>query len=139
MDQGGSLEIAKRARGTPRLVNRILKRVRDFAQVKGDGCITQELAREALSMMEIDHQGFDVMDRKLLLTLIEKFGGGPVGLETLSAALSEEKGTLEEVYEPFLLQKGFLERTPRGRMATETAYRHFGFTPVKREGQPSLL
>jgi Holliday junction DNA helicase RuvB len=138
IENGGAIEIARRARGTPRLVNRILKRVRDFAQVKGDGVITQEMARQALSMMEIDQQGFDLMDRKLLLTLIEKFGGGPVGLETLSAALSEEKGTLEDVYEPFLLQRGFLERTPRGRVATETAYRHFGMTPVKREGQPSM-
>ena len=139
IENGGATEIARRARGTPRLVNRILKRVRDFAQVKGDGVITQEMARQALSMMEIDQQGFDLMDRKLLLTLIEKFGGGPVGLETLSAVLSEEKGTLEDVYEPFLLQRGFLERTPRGRIATETAYRHFGLTPVKREGQSSML
>jgi len=138
IENGGATEIARRARGTPRLVNRILKRVRDFAQVKGDGVITQEMARQALSMMEIDQQGFDLMDRKLLLTLIEKFGGGPVGLETLSAVLNEEKGTLEDVYEPFLLQRGFLERTPRGRVATETAYRHFGMTPVKREGQSSM-
>jgi Holliday junction DNA helicase RuvB len=138
IEDGGAAEIAKRARGTPRLVNRILKRVRDFAQVKADGCITQRVAQEALSMMEIDGKGFDTMDRKLLLTIIEKFGGGPVGLETLAAALCEEKGTLEDVYEPFLLQEGYLERTPRGRMATEAAYAHFGLPPVKREGQPSL-
>jgi Holliday junction DNA helicase RuvB len=138
IEDGGAAEIAKRARGTPRLVNRILKRVRDFAQVKADGCITQRVAQEALSMMEIDGKGFDTMDRKLLLTIIEKFGGGPVGLETLAAALCEEKGTLEDVYEPFLLQEGYLERTPRGRMATEAAYAHFGLPPVRREGQPSL-
>jgi len=139
IDEEGALEISKRARGTPRLVNRILKRVRDFAQVKGDGCITQKSASEALSMMEIDHCGFDVMDRKLLLAIIEKFGGGPVGLETLAAVVSEEKGTLEDVYEPYLLQEGFLERTPRGRVATERAFRHLGKDPLKREEQPSLL
>ena len=128
IDPEGAQEIAGRSRGTPRIANRLLRRVRDFAQVKGDGRITLDLARQALVQMEIDEKGFDTMDRKLLLTIIEKFNGGPVGVETLAAAISEEKDTIEDVYEPFLIQEGFLNRTSRGRQATPQAYRYFGFT-----------
>lgn len=128
IDTGGAQEIARRSRGTPRIANRLLRRVRDFAQVKADGSITLDVAREALAQMEVDDKGFDSMDRKLLLTIIEKFGGGPVGVETLAAAISEEKDTIEDVYEPFLIQGGFLNRTPRGRQATLQAYQHFGLT-----------
>ena len=126
VDAAGANEIARRSRGTPRIANRLLKRVRDFAQVKADGRITLAVAREALGRMEIDEKGFDSMDRKLLLTIIEKFNGGPVGIETLAAAVSEEKDTIEDVYEPFLIQGGYLDRTPRGRQATPLAYQHFG-------------
>lgn len=122
----GAIEIAKRSRGTPRVANRLLRRLRDFAQVKGDGIIDIEIAMKALERLEIDEKGFDEIDRRLLLTIIEKFEGGPVGLETLSASISEEKDTIEEVYEPYLIQEGFLERTSRGRMATRLAYEHFG-------------
>jgi len=122
----GVREIARRSRGTPRVANRLLRRVRDYAQVRADGVITGEVARQALALLEVDERGFDAMDRKFLLTIMEKFGGGPVGIETLSAALSEEKDTLEEVYEPYLIQEGFLDRTPRGRVATPLAYSHFG-------------
>jgi len=132
----GAWEIARRSRGTPRIANRLLRRVRDFAQVKGKGSITASGAKEFLEMMEVDEKGFDQMDRKILQTIIEKFGGGPVGLETLSAAISEEKDTIEEVYEPFLIQGGFLDRTPRGRMATRLAYEHFG---RKYDGQQGKL
>jgi Holliday junction DNA helicase RuvB len=121
----GDLEIAKRARGTPRVANRLLRRVRDYAQVKGEGIITQEVSEQALKMLDVDERGFDTMDQKILLTIIEKFDGGPVGLETLSAAIGEEKETIEDVYEPFLIQGGFLDRTPRGRVATRLAYEHF--------------
>jgi Holliday junction DNA helicase RuvB len=120
----GAQEIARRARGTPRIANRLLRRVRDFAQVKADGVITRESARGALSMMEIDEHGFDVMDRRLLAAIIDKFGGGPVGVDTLASAIGEERETIEDVYEPFLLQGGFLDRTPRGRLATPLAYQH---------------
>lgn len=119
-------EIAGRSRGTPRIANRLLRRTRDFAQVKGDGVIDVEITREALGAMDVDRMGFDEMDRKLLLTIIEKYGGGPVGLETLAASVREEKDAIEDVYEPFLLQEGFIERTPRGRVATQSAYDHFG-------------
>jgi holliday junction DNA helicase RuvB len=122
----GAVEIARRSRGTPRVANRVLRRVRDFAQVKADGVITQEVARQALNMLEVDDQGLDKMDRHIMLTIIEKFNGGPVGLDTLSAAVSEEKDTLEDVYEPFLILKGYIKRTPRGRVATKLAYDHFG-------------
>ena len=122
----GALELARRSRGTPRLANRILKRVRDFAQVKGDGIITKELAFTALDMMEVDRMGLDLVDRNLLLTLIHKFGGGPVGLDTLAAAVGEDAATVEDVCEPYLLKNGFLNRTLRGRVATELAYRHLG-------------
>lgn len=131
----GAMEIARRSRGTPRIANRILRRVRDFAQVRAQGVITKGVAEEALKMLEVDSQGFDGMDRKILLTIIEKYGGGPVGVDTLSAAISEEKDTIEDVYEPYLIQEGFIDRTPRGRTATRLAYRHFGIDfPVQAEG-----
>jgi len=129
MDDSGAEEIARRSRGTPRIANRLLRRVRDFAQVKADGNITAAVARAALDMLEVDPSGFDEMDRKLLLTIIEKYGGGPVGVNTLAASLSEEVDTIEEMYEPFLIQVGFLQLTPRGRQATTLAYRHFGIDP----------
>ena len=125
-DEKGAREIARRSRGTPRIANRLLRRVRDYAEVKETGLINQKVAEQALDLLNVDSEGFDLMDRKLLLTLIEKFGGGPVGLDSLAAAISEERGTIEDVLEPFLLQQGFLMRTPRGRIATERAYRHFG-------------
>ena len=129
VDEGGAAEIARRSRGTPRIANRLLRRVRDFAQVKADGNITAAVARAALDMLEVDPSGFDEMDRKLLLTIIEKYGGGPVGVNTLAASLSEEVDTIEEMYEPFLIQVGFLQLTPRGRQATPLAYQHFGINP----------
>jgi Holliday junction DNA helicase RuvB len=125
----GALEIARRARGTPRIAHRLLKRVRDYAEVKGEGFIDEGIAREALKMLGIDETGLDELDRRILRTITEKFGGGPVGVETLAAALSEEKDTISEVYEPFLLKKGFIQRTPQGRVATERAYRHLGLKP----------
>lgn len=124
----GALEVAKRSRGTPRIANRLLRRVRDYAQVKGDGVITGEIADLALNMLNVDTHGFDHMDRRLLLTMIEKFGGGPVGVDNLSAAIGEERDTIEDVLEPFLIQQGFMMRTPRGRMVTPQAYLHFGIT-----------
>lgn len=129
MDAEGGLEIAKRSRGTPRVANRLLRRVRDYAQVRADGTITGQVAREALSRLNVDEFGLDDMDARILTTLIEKFSGGPVGLNTLAVAVGEDSGTLEEVYEPYLIQQGFLERTPRGRCATANAYRRFGITP----------
>ncbi|WP_051184703.1 Holliday junction branch migration DNA helicase RuvB [Desulfatiglans anilini] len=126
IEEEGALEIAGRSRGTPRIANRLLRRVRDFAQVEGGGVVTGKLADSALDLLEVDHCGLDKMDRTILLTIIEKFEGGPLGLESLSAAVSEEKGTLEDVYEPFLIQEGFIKRTPRGRVATARAYRHLG-------------
>jgi Holliday junction DNA helicase RuvB len=126
IDGAAATEIARRSRGTPRIVNRLLRRVRDYAQVEGDGAITRELVESSMNRLEVDEKGFDQMDRRLLLTIIDKFEGGPVGLETLAAALSEEKDTLEDVYEPFLIQEGFLDRTPRGRQATRLAYEYFG-------------
>lgn len=126
IDPVGAFEIARRSRGTPRIANRLLRRIRDYAQVKADNVITLDVARIGLQMLEVDEQGLDFMDRNLLLTIIEKFEGGPVGLDTLAAAISEEKDTIEDVYEPFLIQCGFLERTPRGRKATRLAYQHFG-------------
>jgi len=142
VDAAGANEIARRSRGTPRIANRLLKRVRDFAQVKADGKITLAVARESLGRMEIDDKGFDTMDRKLLLTIIEKFAGGPVGVETLAAAVSEEKDTIEDVYEPFLIQGGYIDRTPRGRQATPLAYQHFGKpvpVNIQKPEQPKLL
>ena len=122
----GAFEIARRSRGTPRIVNRLLRRVRDFAEVKADGHVTYSVADAALSMLDVDAIGLDVMDRKLLLAVLEKFGGGPVGVDNLAAALSEERDTIEDVLEPYLIQQGFLKRTPRGRMATAATYQHFG-------------
>ncbi len=126
IDDKGAVEIAKRSRGTPRIANRLLRRVRDYAQVKADGKITNAVADAALNLLEVDVHGFDTMDRRLLLTLIDKFSGGPVGLDSLAAAMSEERGTLEDVIEPYLIQQGFIMRTPRGRVATRHAYLHFG-------------
>ncbi|MCH8500033.1 MAG: Holliday junction branch migration DNA helicase RuvB [Marinobacter sp.] len=129
VDQGGAHEIARRSRGTPRIANRLLRRVRDYAEVRANGEITADVADQALNMLKVDNQGFDHMDRRLLLAMIEKFDGGPVGVESLSAAIGEERGTIEDVLEPFLIQQGYMVRTPRGRMVTSSAYLHFGFTP----------
>lgn len=137
VEPDGADEIAKRSRGTPRIVNRLLRRVRDYAEVCGNGSITLSIADKGLQMLEIDNKGFDAMDRKILLTIIEKFGGGPVGIEALASSINEQKDTLEDVYEPFLLQQGFLNRTPRGRLATQNAFQHFHL-PVK-QNQPDLF
>jgi len=126
IDEGGATEIARRSRGTPRIANRLLRRVRDYADVKADGKISDEVADLALSMLDVDKQGFDLMDRKLMRTMIESFDGGPVGLDSLAAAIGEERGTIEDVLEPYLIQKGYMMRTPRGRVATKNAYLHFG-------------
>ncbi|MBA3912688.1 MAG: Holliday junction branch migration DNA helicase RuvB, partial [Acidobacteriales bacterium] len=133
LDAEGGFEIARRSRGTPRVANRLLRRVRDYAQVRAGGAIDQAIAKKALQMLEVDQHGFDEVDRKLLLTLIEKYQGGPVGVNTLAAALAEEPEAIEEIYEPFLIQIGFLDRTPRGRVATHLAYAHFGLTPPRRQ------
>jgi len=133
MDQAGAFEIARRSRGTPRIANRLLRRVRDYAQVKTDGVVTAEVADAALEMLKVDRNGFDHMDRRLLRAVIEKFDGGPVGLDNLAAAIGEERGTLEDVVEPYLIQQGFLIRTPRGRLATRAAWTHFGLTPPRRD------
>jgi Holliday junction DNA helicase RuvB len=135
IDREGAFEIARRSRGTPRVANRILRRVRDYAQVEADGIITLEVARKALDMLDVDEQGLDKMDRHIMLTIINKFSGGPIGLDTLSAAVSEEKDTLEDVYEPFLIQIGYIKRTPRGRVATKQAYKHFDIKKME-EGEP---
>jgi len=135
----GAGEIARRSRGTPRISNRLLKRVRDYAQVKANGVITKDVAEKSLEMMEVDHFGLDKMDHKLMLTLIEKFKGGPVGVESLAASISEEKDTIEDVLEPYLMQSGFIQRTPRGRIATEIAYQHFGITLPKKNQQEKLF
>ncbi|MCB1953911.1 MAG: Holliday junction branch migration DNA helicase RuvB, partial [Rhodocyclaceae bacterium] len=129
IDREGAAEIARRSRGTPRIANRLLRRVRDYAQVKCDGVVNKEAACQALDMLSIDANGFDHMDRRLLITMIEKFGGGPVGVDSLAAAISEERDTIEDVLEPYLIQQGFIMRTPRGRIATPHAYLHFGMTP----------
>ena len=131
VDDGGANEIAKRSRGTPRVANRLLRRIRDFAQVRHDGYISRQVAHEGLQMLDVDEFGLDDMDARILKTIIEKFEGGPVGLNTVAAAVGEDSNTIEEVYEPFLVQHGFLQRTPRGRMATPLAYRHFGYTVPK--------
>lgn len=133
IDHEGAAEIAVRSRGTPRIANRLLRRVRDYAQVRGSGIIDRSTAEQALKMLEVDAHGFDELDRRLLLTIIEKYDGGPVGLNTLAASLAEEQDALEEVYEPFLIQRGFLDRTPRGRVATRLAYEHLG-VPLPRKG-----
>ena len=126
IEEKGARELAKRSRGTPRLANRLLKRVRDFAQVKYDGVITETVADYALDLLDVDKYGLDHIDRNILLTMIERFQGGPVGLDTLAASISEDAGTLEDVYEPYLLKNGFIQRTPRGRVVTELAYAHLG-------------
>lgn len=130
IEEAGAREIAQRARGTPRIANRLLRRVRDYAEVRGDGVITQQLADSALNMLNVDSAGFDHMDRRLLIAIIEKFSGGPTGIDTLAAAISEERDTIEDVIEPYLIQQGFLMRTPRGRIATQQAYSHFGLSPT---------
>lgn len=139
IDLGGTRTIARRARGTPRVANRLLKRVRDYAQVRADGMVTEEIASQALGLLEVDALGLDEIDRRILQTIIEKFSGGPVGLETIAAALSEEADTIMDVCEPYLLQLGFLERTPRGRVATRHAYDHLGLPYSERPQQPTLL
>lgn len=143
IDDEAALEVARRSRGTPRIANRLLRRVRDFAQVEGDGSVDLAITRYALERLEVDDAGFDKMDRRYLLTIIEKFAGGPVGLDTLSAALGEARDTIEDVYEPFLIQQGFIQRTPRGRIVQPRAYTHFGLAPLLGGsgggGQPSLL
>lgn len=126
LEKGAADEIARRSRGTPRIANRLLRRVRDFAQVKGDGAVNRDVVVTSMQRLEVDERGFDQMDRRLMLTIIDKFGGGPVGLETLAAAINEERDTIEDVYEPFLIQEGFLDRTPRGRQATRLSYEYFG-------------
>ena len=133
-DADGAMEIARRSRGTPRIANRLLRRVRDYADVKGQGRITQEMARRALAMLDVDPQGFDLMDRKLLEAVIHRFDGGPVGLDNVAAAIGEEPGTIEDVIEPYLIQQGYLQRTPRGRVATQAAWRHLGLAAPQREG-----
>jgi Holliday junction DNA helicase RuvB len=138
LQEDGADRIAERSRGTPRIANRLLRRVRDFAEVKGSGLISGEVAVAALNMLEVDPLGFDTLDRKLLLTVIEKFAGGPVGVDSLAAAMSEERGTIEDVVEPFLIQQGYLMRTARGRMATRRAYLHFGLTPPRGEQDPNM-
>ena len=132
IDEQGAYEVARRSRGTPRIANRLLRRVRDYAQVKGDGIVTREMADKALNMLNVDHKGFDHMDRRLLLAMIEKYGGGPVGVDNLAAAIGEERDTIEDVLEPFLIQQGYMTRTPRGRMVTAQAYEHFELDLPKR-------
>ncbi|MEO2044408.1 MAG: Holliday junction branch migration DNA helicase RuvB [Nitrospinaceae bacterium] len=135
----GANEIARRSRGTPRIANRLLRRVRDYAQVKANGIITREVASNALEMMEVDNKGLDKMDHKLLLAMIEKYSGGPVGIESLAASISEEKDTIEDVLEPYLIQTGFIQRTPRGRVATSLAYKHFNKLPPSQKNQKNLF
>ena len=137
-EEEGLKEIARRSRGTPRVANRLLKRVRDYAQVKADGTITRQVASAALAKLEVDPIGLDDIDHRVLRTIIEKFNGGPVGLDTIAASISEDADTIMDVYEPFLMQLGFLERTPRGRLATRLAYEHLGI-PFNKKGQPNLL
>ncbi|OCH98485.1 Holliday junction DNA helicase RuvB [Legionella jamestowniensis] len=132
-DEEGAIEIAMRSRGTPRIANRLLRRVRDYAEVKGSGIISLEIAKRALEMLDVDQHGFDLMDRKLILAVIERFDGGPVGIDSIAAAIGEEKGTIEDVLEPYLIQQGFLMRTPRGRVASQLAYQHFGIPMVEQE------
>ncbi|MBX3640370.1 MAG: Holliday junction branch migration DNA helicase RuvB [Nitrosomonas sp.] len=138
MTPDGAFEIARRSRGTPRIANRLLRRVRDFAEVRADGRVNRQIADAALSMLDVDAIGLDIMDRKLLLAVMEKFGGGPVGVDNLAAAIGEERDTIEDVLEPYLIQQGFLKRTPRGRMATIIAFHHFGI-PLPRNGLPGVL
>jgi Holliday junction DNA helicase RuvB len=141
VDAAGAARIAERSRGTPRIANRLLRRVRDFAEVKAQGHVTESVAQAALDLLDVDPQGFDPMDRRLMLTIIEKFEGGPVGVDSLAAALGEERGTIEDVIEPFLIQQGFIMRTARGRVATRNAYLHFGLAPpaIERAGSLGLF
>jgi len=139
IDQAGADEIARRARGTPRIVNRLLRRVRDYAQVKAEGRVNAEVARNALALLNVDPLGFDIMDRRLLLSIIEKFNGGPVGVENLAAAIGEERDTIEDVIEPYLIQQGYLMRTPRGRVVTTNVYRHFGLKPPGTQPEQDLF
>lgn len=141
MDAEGGFEIARRSRGTPRIANRLLRRVRDYADVKGQGKITLDIANKALAMLDVDPQGFDVMDRKLLEAVIHRFDGGPVGLDNIAASIGEEPGTIEDVIEPYLIQQGYLQRTPRGRVATLAAFRHLGVTPPasRQDGSSDLF
>jgi Holliday junction DNA helicase RuvB len=139
VDEGGIVEVARRARGTPRVAIRLLRRVRDYAQVRGDGSVTAEVASLALALLDVDELGLDDLDRRVLRAIIGKFAGGPVGLETIAASISEEADTIEDVVEPYLLQLGFLDRTPRGRVATRRAYEHLGVAYPERPEQTSLL
>jgi len=139
IDERGAFEIARRSRGTPRVANRLLRRVRDYAQVRADGVINRPVTDAALKMLGVDEKGLDKMDRKILLTLIEKFDGGPAGVDTLSTVVGEERDTLEDVYEPYLVQEGYLNRTPRGRMATRLAYEHFNLSPNQQVQQQDLF
>jgi Holliday junction DNA helicase RuvB len=139
IDEAGSREIARRSRGTPRIANRLLRRVRDYAQVKAQGHITAPIADAALTMLDVDPIGLDTMDRRLLRAVIEKFSGGPVGLDNVAAAIGEERDTIEDVLEPYLIQQGYLQRTPRGRIATAAAWRHFGLAAPARQGMPDLF
>jgi Holliday junction DNA helicase RuvB len=134
IDAAGAQEIANRSRGTPRIANRLLRRVRDYAEVKGDGTITQDMARKALSMLDVDPRGFDVMDRKLLEAVVHRFDGGPVGVDNIAASIGEDAGTIEDVIEPYLIQQGYLQRTPRGRIATKAAYQHLGLVAPQAAG-----
>ena len=138
IEDAGALEIAKRARGTPRISNRLLRRVRDYAEVEGDGVVTEAIAMSAMDMLQVDPNGFDAMDRRVLQTIIEKFDGGPVGIESLAAAVGEERGTIEDVIEPYLIQQGFIMRTARGRVATRNSYLHLGLPPPVREHPAEL-
>jgi Holliday junction DNA helicase RuvB len=138
-DEEGAFEIARRSRGTPRIANRLLRRVRDYVEVKGDGRIVKAQAERALAMLDVDPLGFDLMDRKLLEAVIHRFDGGPVGLDNIAAAIGEERDTIEDVIEPYLIQQGFLQRTPRGRVATLAAYRHLGVTPPRSSGAADLF
>jgi Holliday junction DNA helicase RuvB len=133
-EEDGGFEIARRSRGTPRIANRLLRRVRDYTDVKGTGRITFDIANKALAMLDVDPQGFDLMDRKLLEAVIHRFDGGPVGLDNIAASIGEERDTIEDVIEPYLIQQGYLQRTPRGRIATLAAYRHLGLTPPDKDG-----
>jgi len=139
VDDAGADEIARRSRGTPRIANRLLRRVRDYAQVRADGRVTKPIAQTALDLLEVDRFGLDEIDQKIMLTVLEKYSGGPVGLNTIAASISEEPSTIEEVYEPYLIQLGFLDRTPRGRVATERAFEYFGIQPRWRGNQPTLF
>jgi Holliday junction DNA helicase RuvB len=133
MEDEGALEIARRSRGTPRVANRLLRRVRDYAQIRGDGVITLDIAQRALQMLNVDNAGLDDMDKRILMTIIENYNGGPVGLKTLAVAVGEDAGTVEEIYEPYLIQQGFLDRTAQGRKTTLKAYRHFKITPQEQQ------